>query len=83
MISSNIYKKGINDFFQLASKCKNVKNAKFLLIGPLNSEVKQLAEEFDSENLNIDILGYIPDPVEAISKVDIVLSLSKFFHLDT
>jgi GT2 family glycosyltransferase len=78
MISSNIYKKGINDFFQLASRCKNVKNAKFLLIGPVNSEVKQLAEDLSSENLNIEILGYIPDPVEAISKVDVVLSLSKF-----
>jgi glycosyltransferase involved in cell wall biosynthesis len=81
MISSNQPKKGLRDFFLLASRCQQLGlPAAFLLIGPDNAHV---AEAIDSTcpngpPSNVERRGYIDDPRHAIAEVNVVLSLSWF-----
>ena len=44
----------------------------------MTKDVQDLLLEYDSDRSNINVLGYIADSVQAIQKVDVVLSLSKF-----
>ena len=79
MISSNIPKKGIYDFLELAKLSKHIMNAHFILIGPENRFIEKLQESIFRENLtNITIAGYYDDPIEAIKESNVVLSLSNF-----
>ncbi|KIM13303.1 MAG: hypothetical protein KU38_01195 [Sulfurovum sp. FS08-3] len=80
LISSNIPKKGINDFFEIAKICqKNKIDAEFLLIGPLNVDTQELVNKIEKHQLkNLKILGYFEDPLEAIGKANVILSLSHF-----
>lgn len=74
LISSNIEKKGLSDFFTLAGMLENVtKNARFCIIGPPTSHLEHHLRTAPS---NINYLGYINSSVEAISELDIVLNLS-------
>jgi len=80
LISSNIPKKGIYDFFEIAKICqKNKINAEFLLIGPQNVGTKELARKIEKDQLkNLKILGYFENPLEAIEKANVILCLSHF-----
>jgi len=79
MISSNIPKKGIYDFLEIAKLCKNVFNATFVLVGPDNKYIEKLKEEAQESNLtNLIFKGYIEDPIEAVKSGNVVLSLSHF-----
>ncbi len=81
LISSNIPKKGIHDFVQVAAllldDCSHVK---FLMIGPENPHVQQLQKQQKNGELpaNIYFPGYFTDAVEAYELTDIVLNLSHF-----
>ena len=78
MISSNIPKKGINEFFELAYLCSRISSVKFILIGPITESVELLLKKYASFDLQIDVVGYVNNPVEAIEMLDVVLSLSNF-----
>ncbi len=80
LISSNIPKKGINDFFEIAKICqKNKIDAEFLLIGSINVHTEELANKIEKHQIkNLKILGYFENPVEAIEKANVILSLSHF-----
>ena len=81
MISSNQPKKGLRDFFQLASRCHQLGlPAVFLLIGPENPHVPEaiVATCPDGVPANVELRGYIDDPRQAVAAVNVVLSLSWF-----
>ena len=69
LIGSLTAKKGIADFCAVARHCPQ---AQFLLIGPDNSELAQLAPLPP----NVTHTGYAPGPAAALAQADIVLSLS-------
>jgi glycosyltransferase involved in cell wall biosynthesis len=78
LISSNIPKKGMLDFVELAKRAESlVPNAKFLLIGPENEHTDALFENRKIPN-NLVIAGYAKTPEDALSQADVVLNLSSF-----
>ena len=79
LISSNVPKKGLNDFLELATLCSTQKNALFHLIGPKNVHTENLKMKIIQRKLsNFIIEGYKESPQDAIGQSDIVLSLSHF-----
>lgn len=79
MISSNIPKKGIYDFFEIANLCQNIDNAEFILVGPNNKYIDKLKEEAESSGLtNLVFKGYLKNPIEAIELGNVIFSLSHF-----
>ncbi len=75
IVSSNIPKKGIFDFVEVAKLCMNQTNLCFKLFGPENEYTKEIA---DMNIGNIEICGYKNSPQEAMDEIDIILSLSNF-----
>lgn len=81
MISSNIPKKGLWDFCEVARALgADHPGIRFCLIGPLNEHTRQIADQIEAGELppSIELLGYRSSPVEAIAEADVVLSLSTF-----
>jgi GT2 family glycosyltransferase len=80
LISSNIPKKGIIDFFRIAKICRKIApNAFFLLIGPINSYTKKIKRDINRFSMpNIKVAGYYSSPYEAIKSCNVVLNLSHF-----
>ncbi len=76
MASSNIPKKGLDDFIAVARACEqSVPNAEFVLVGPENSHLK--AARIDAPG-NIVFAGYANSPAHAMGQGNVVLSLSQF-----
>ena len=81
MISSNIPKKGIDDFVEMAILLRDrVPSARFLLIGPENRFTKAMQERQLAGELptNIEFPGYSASPAEALSQCDVVVNFSQF-----
>ncbi|SDX28167.1 glycosyltransferase [Paracoccus sanguinis] len=81
MISSNIPKKGVWDFCEVARALHaDHPEVRFCLIGPHNEHTEQIASRIHAGDLppSIELLGYSSSPVEAIAQADVVLSLSTF-----
>lgn len=79
LISSNLPKKGIYDFVQIALTLESsTPNARFLLIGPHNEHVIALKNNQSMLPGNLKILGYSKSPEDAIRQANIVVSLSHF-----
>lgn len=76
LISSNLPKKGIRDFFDIAAKCQADSGLTFHIYGPRTSELEWCLKQYALSNLNDE--GYVSNPMKAIEHVDIVLSLSHF-----
>jgi glycosyltransferase involved in cell wall biosynthesis len=76
MVSSNIKKKGVSDFFEVARMCSTNKNLQFNLYGPVTQEVERVQKVFKTTNVKIH--GYVSDINYAIQQNHIVLSLSWF-----
>tara|TARA_Y100000588_G_scaffold275951_1_gene292295 strand:+ start:41 stop:1468 length:1428 start_codon:yes stop_codon:yes gene_type:complete len=76
MISSNVKKKGVYDFFEIAKLCKHNPKIQFTLYGPSTIDVKKASEKFGCSN--IKFAGYIAEPSRALAKHDVVLALSNF-----
>lgn len=75
LISSNIAKKGVADFIEVARLVESSgQDVQFVLIGPPTSELHLLRPWPD----NVKYAGYADTPVEAVGQVDLVLSLSHF-----
>ncbi|WP_424976559.1 glycosyltransferase [Dinoroseobacter sp. S124A] len=81
MISSNMPKKGIADFAEIARQvAPDLPDAEFLLIGPEHSHTAALQARIDAGELprSLRIAGYRDTPAEAMAELDLVLSLSQF-----
>lgn len=75
LISSNIAKKGLSDFIDVANLVAQTGRAvRFLIIGPRTGELLKLQPLPPS----VRMCDYTSSPIEAISQADIVLSLSQF-----
>lgn len=75
MLSSNLPKKGVEDFFEVANKCMNSKIT-FSLYGPVTSEVEAASSRFATRNVKIH--GYTKQVSTEILNNDVVLCLSSF-----
>lgn len=81
LISSNIPKKGLDDFAQLACACaQRLPQYEFLLIGPDNEHVQALKRRQQAGKLsqNLIFVGYQSSPLAAIERCNIVVNLSHF-----
>ena len=76
MLSSNVKKKGVEDFFEVASLCKEASNIQFTIYGPITNDVTMAAKRFG--DANITIAGYVEKPKGAMIEHHIVLALSHF-----
>lgn len=81
LISSNVPKKGINDFVLLAQRFeKSHPTIIFRFVGPDNSYIAELQRQQTLGELpaNIQFSGYVKDIAYELNQSDIVLSLSHF-----
>lgn len=79
LISSNLPKKGLADFIELAKILEGWSPAlQYLLIGPENEHIQQLRQLATQDALpgNLVFAGYAQTPQEAIGQVDVVVNLS-------
>lgn len=78
MISSNIAKKGLADFLQVARLCEDCIGRpapfRFVLIGPDSPDLQRSRPLPEL----VTHLGYAKTPTQAVVQVDILLSLSQF-----
>lgn len=76
LVSSNLLKKGVGDFIEVARRCESLApHARFLVIGPDNPVVAVLRPEAPS---NVIFAGYAESPRAAMAAANIVMSLSHF-----
>lgn len=81
IVSSNIPKKGVADFIEVAKHCEGkVDNAEFLVIGPENKQIEQWRGEQKRGAIpaNVKFLGYRDTPEEAMVEANVILNLSNF-----
>lgn len=81
MLSSNIPKKGLDDFVAVANALHdNTPRVEFLLIGPENEYTRAIQERQAKGEIsdNLKIVGYIPNSVDAVLRCNIVVNLSHF-----
>jgi glycosyltransferase involved in cell wall biosynthesis len=76
MLSSNVKKKGVEDFFEVASLCKEASNIQFTIYGPITNNVTMAIERFG--DVNVSVAGYVENPKEAMIQHHVVLALSHF-----
>ncbi len=82
MLSSNIPKKGLQDFVELARHLyqRGGKGIECLLVGPDNGYVTALkqAQAEGAVPPNLRFFGLAPDPAAALAEADVVVNLSHF-----
>ncbi|MFM5314185.1 glycosyltransferase [Aeromonas veronii] len=76
MVSSNLPKKGLMDFIQVAIAAHTMGlPLQFVLIGPTNEHTDAIADTLPE---NITLAGYACSPDAALAQLDILLNLSQF-----
>nr|WP_256260996.1 glycosyltransferase family 4 protein [Shewanella sp. NIFS-20-20] len=76
MVSSNLPKKGLDDFVAIAKAGLAAKiNTEFVLIGPVNEHTEVLQANMPA---NINMAGYANSPEEAMAQLDVLVNLSQF-----
>lgn len=81
IVSSNIPKKGIADFIEVAQLCSDLETqTEFVVIGPDNNFTKELKDQVSNGTLpkNIKFAGYRDTPKQAMSELNVLLNLSQF-----
>lgn len=81
MLSSNLFKKGIADFIELARATRTLlPEIEFNLIGPNTSHLENLKNELSHDKTppNLKFLGYFDEPQEAIRSLHVVVNFSHF-----
>ncbi|GFD75889.1 hypothetical protein KUL113_53090 [Tenacibaculum sp. KUL113] len=77
MMSSNIEKKGIRDFFEIAFECSKRKlPVLFELHGPRTDILTSLLNNYSEENVVFN--GYSADTANTLKSVNVILNLSNF-----
>lgn len=78
IISSNLEKKGILEFVELASGLERVcSNVKCLIIGPPTEITSMLQSSNRTIPKNIEFLDYIENPIDAIAMANIIVNMSR------
>jgi glycosyltransferase involved in cell wall biosynthesis len=76
MISSNLPKKGLHDFVELARELDSTSHdVECVLVGPINHHVESLGSR-NTLPSNLRISGYADSPAAALRQVDMVVNLS-------
>jgi glycosyltransferase involved in cell wall biosynthesis len=79
MLSSNLPKKGLEDFFTIARQAREQdRPLEFWLVGPETDWVRQHFQSNGGCPSNVYCTGYVADPREVLSVVDVVINLSSF-----
>lgn len=81
IVSSNIPKKGVGDFVEVASRAAGrIPRARFVVIGPENAQTEAWAEEIRNGERpdNLAFLGYRDTPRAAMSELNVLVNLSSF-----
>lgn len=79
LVSSNILKKGVRDFLELARTAeKQLPVLQFHLVGPESDLTREWQKSGDSFPRNFHLRGHITDPPDAYRDLNIVLNLSRF-----
>lgn len=80
LISSNIPKKGLDDFVEVARRLADHRHVRFLLIGPENEHTARLQAARNEGKVprGLVIAGYAATPQQALVQADVVLNLSHF-----
>jgi glycosyltransferase involved in cell wall biosynthesis len=79
LVSSNIEKKGVFEFLQIAELCRDIENVEFILVGPETQEVKDIQQQMQRTGLvNLQIAGYRESATAAMAEANIILNISKF-----
>ncbi|MCV0396055.1 MAG: glycosyltransferase [Rhizobiaceae bacterium] len=81
IISSNIPKKGIADFVDLAIACRDVDNCIFTIVGPMTNYVRELQLKISQgafKDAHLEIAGYFDEPRDAIASINVVANFSHF-----
>jgi glycosyltransferase involved in cell wall biosynthesis/predicted O-methyltransferase YrrM len=80
MISSNLEKKGVLEFVDVAREMVDIPAARFVLIGTVNPLIERLMalQEIGDVPPNIHFAGYSESSAEAMAQTNIVLNLSRF-----
>lgn len=81
IVSSNIPKKGVVDFVEVARRAAPVApRARFVVVGPQNEQTKQWAAEVKRGERpgNIEFVGYRDTPRAAMSALNVLVNLSHF-----
>lgn len=76
MLSSNLAKKGVKDFYQLAEALYNSSQFEWHLFGPVTDALEQAKTEYPMASVTLH--GYVNEPVEALKQLDVVVNLSHF-----
>ena len=78
MVSSNIPKKGLDDFFAIARRAHEQSDPlSFWLVGPDNNWVKEHVEK-ETCPPNVHRTGYVERPEEILREIDVIVNLSTF-----
>ncbi len=81
LLSSNLLKKGIADFVDLAKAAREkLPDIVFTLVGPDTPELTALKEELKYERIppNIEFVGYVNEPRDALRSLHVVINFSHF-----
>lgn len=81
IVSSNIPKKGVGDFVEVARRSAvRAPRARFVIVGPVNEQVKNWQAEVlaGARPDNLIIAGYAEHPRKAMSELNVLLNLSHF-----
>ncbi|WP_313731296.1 glycoside hydrolase family 99-like domain-containing protein [Pseudomonas sp.] len=81
IVSSNIPKKGISDFIEVARLCQDlISQVEFVVIGPDNQHTQSWKDQITNGTLpqNIKFAGYRDTPQQAMSEINVLLNLSQF-----
>ncbi|AFU97760.1 family 2 glycosyl transferase [Simiduia agarivorans SA1 = DSM 21679] len=78
MLSSNLAKKGLDDFIEVAKRCAQSElPIDFLLYGPESVDLKVHMSN-NSLPDSLSVCGYVANPNIALAKADVVVNLSHF-----
>jgi glycosyltransferase involved in cell wall biosynthesis len=79
MLSSNLPKKGLQDFFAIARRASEQNDSlEFWLVGPETDWIRQHFQSNGGGPSNVHCTGYISEPREVLSEVDVIVNLSTF-----
>lgn len=76
MLSSNLAKKGVKDFYWLAEALYTNEQFEWHLFGPETDALNEARAEY--LRANVTVHGYVDDPAQALKQLDVVLNLSHF-----
>ncbi len=79
MLSSNLPKKGLEDFFKIAARATAEDDPlEFWLVGPETDWIREHFEKNGGCPANVRCLGYVENPAEVLREIDVVINLSTF-----